>query len=121
MILSSKRVTKALIRLRGCECWSAPLLFAKPPKTGFLASGPIFILTNSAGTNEMLPFAAFHQGLHCLPFNLLQGTRMRQVEYISIHFDRMAKKFEKRRKGVEQKNKEVLHYGDLFFSICENN
>ena len=27
-ILSSKRKTKALIRLRGCACWSAPLLFA---------------------------------------------------------------------------------------------
>ena len=30
MILSKKRITKALIRLRGCACWSAPVLFAKP-------------------------------------------------------------------------------------------
>ena len=28
MILFSKRVTKALIRLRGCAGWSVPLLFA---------------------------------------------------------------------------------------------
>ena len=30
MILSRKRITKALIRLRGCAGWSAPLLFAQP-------------------------------------------------------------------------------------------
>ena len=28
MILSKKRITKALIRLRGCAGWSAPVLFA---------------------------------------------------------------------------------------------
>ena len=30
MILSKKRITKALIRLRGCAGWSAPVLFANP-------------------------------------------------------------------------------------------
>ena len=30
MILSNKRITKALIRQRGCAGWSAPLLFANP-------------------------------------------------------------------------------------------
>ena len=30
MILSNKRITKALIRLRGCAGWSALLLFANP-------------------------------------------------------------------------------------------
>ena len=39
MILSSKRITKALISLRGCAGWSAPLLFANPPKTGFAQGG----------------------------------------------------------------------------------
>ena len=29
-ILSNKRITKALIRLRGCEGWPAPWLFANP-------------------------------------------------------------------------------------------
>ena len=28
MLLSNKRLTKALIRLRGCAGWSAPVLFA---------------------------------------------------------------------------------------------
>ena len=30
MMLSNKRITKALIRLRGCAGWYAPLLFAYP-------------------------------------------------------------------------------------------
>ena len=28
----------------------------------------VFILTNSADPDEMPPYAAFHLGLHCLPF-----------------------------------------------------
>ena len=35
MPLSRKLITRALISLRGCADWSAPLLFRKPPKTGF--------------------------------------------------------------------------------------
>ena len=30
MVLSKKRITKALIRLRRCAGWSAPVLFANP-------------------------------------------------------------------------------------------
>ena len=30
MILPKTRITKALIRLRGCAGWSAPVLFANP-------------------------------------------------------------------------------------------
>ena len=30
VILSNKRITKALIRLHGCAGWSAPLLFLNP-------------------------------------------------------------------------------------------
>ena len=40
MILSSKQITKALISLRGCAGWSAPLMLATPPKTGFVATRP---------------------------------------------------------------------------------
>ena len=36
------RITKVLISLRGCAGWSAPMLFAKPWKTGFLATSPIY-------------------------------------------------------------------------------
>ena len=45
MILSKKRITKALIRLRGCAGWSAPVLFAKPLKTGFSRRGPCIYYT----------------------------------------------------------------------------
>ena len=45
MALSKKRITKALIRLRGCACWSAPVLFAKPRRQGFSHRGPIMIVT----------------------------------------------------------------------------
>ena len=41
MIISITQIKKALIRLRRCTGWSAPLLFANP-KTGFLASWPIW-------------------------------------------------------------------------------
>ena len=47
MILSKERITKALTRLRWCAGWSAPLLFANPPKTGFLASRPSYKVTMS--------------------------------------------------------------------------
>ena len=40
MILSKKRITKALIRLCGCAGWSAPVLFANPRRQGFSHCGP---------------------------------------------------------------------------------
>ena len=41
MILSKKPITKALIRLRGCAGWSAPVLFANPRRQVFSRRGPI--------------------------------------------------------------------------------
>ena len=35
MLLSKRRITKALIRLRGCAGWSAPVLFANPQRQVF--------------------------------------------------------------------------------------
>ena len=40
MILSKKRITKVLIRLRGCAGWSAPVLFANPRRQVFSRQGP---------------------------------------------------------------------------------
>ena len=40
MVLSKKRITKALIRLRGCAGWSAPLLFANSQRQVFSPRGP---------------------------------------------------------------------------------
>ena len=51
MVLFNKLITKAQIRLRGCAGWSAQMrrlvcafVVRKLPKTGFLASRPIFEL-----------------------------------------------------------------------------
>ena len=49
MILSNERITKALIRLRGCAGWSAPLLFIKPRSLGFSCRGPNKMLVIRAG------------------------------------------------------------------------
>ena len=40
MILSNKRITKALIRLRRCTDWSAPLLFTNSQRQVFSRQGP---------------------------------------------------------------------------------
>ena len=40
MVLFKKRISKALIRLRGCAGWSAPLLFAHPRRQTFSRRGP---------------------------------------------------------------------------------
>ena len=40
VILFEKRITKALIRLRGCAGWSALLLFANPRRQVFSRRGP---------------------------------------------------------------------------------
>ena len=41
MILSKKRITKALIRLPRCAGWSAPVLLANPRRQVFSLPGPI--------------------------------------------------------------------------------
>ena len=45
MMLSNKRITKALIRLRRCTGWSALLLFAHPQRQVFSRRGPNTILS----------------------------------------------------------------------------
>ena len=41
MVLYNTQITKALIRLRGCAGWSAPVLFANPQRQVFSRRGPI--------------------------------------------------------------------------------
>ena len=43
MVLSKKRITKALIRLRWCAGWSAPVLFANPRRQVFSRRGPYMV------------------------------------------------------------------------------
>ena len=40
MILLDKRITKALISLRGCAGWSAPMVFVNPRRQVFSRRGP---------------------------------------------------------------------------------
>ena len=47
MVLSKMRITKALIRLRECAVWSAPVLFANPWKQVFSCWGPYNLDTHT--------------------------------------------------------------------------
>ena len=40
IILFNKHITKALTRLCGCACWSAPALFTNPRRQVFSCRGP---------------------------------------------------------------------------------
>ena len=75
MIISKKRITKALISLRGCAGWSAPSLFAYPPaKTGFLVMRPNFVISlylhqyfvhaSSEGSGEIAHISSDHSLMH---------------------------------------------------------
>ena len=46
MILSNKRIKKALIRLHICGVWSAPLLFPNPQRQVFLRCPSKLLITN---------------------------------------------------------------------------
>ena len=52
MILSKKRITKALIRLRGCTGWSVPVFFANPGRQVFSRRGP-YILSHVAQSEQV--------------------------------------------------------------------
>ena len=41
----------------------------------FLCLKIVFIVVNNADPDEMLPYVAFHQGLHCLPKYLFTGIK----------------------------------------------
>ena len=56
MVLCKKRITKVLIRLRGCAGWSAPVLFPNPRRHVFSHRGPYNILCqgNSLSPNLII-------------------------------------------------------------------
>ena len=72
MIISKKGITKALIRLRGCAGWSAPVLFANPRGQVFTCRGQnvlkslkiVIVKANSADPDEMPHSGALQLGLH---------------------------------------------------------
>ena len=42
----------------------------------------VSILANSGDPDEMLPYAAFHLGLHCLPDYLFMSIRVKRVNMV---------------------------------------
>ena len=71
MILSTKRITKALIRLRGCADWSAPVLFATPRRPVFSRRGP----------NDLGSGAVFENCEHVLLKPACSATGIRALHY----------------------------------------
>ena len=41
----------------------------------------VLFLANSADPDEMLPYATFHLGLHCMPKYLITGIQNEKVNY----------------------------------------
>ena len=69
MVLSQNRVTKALIRLRGCAGWSASLLFAKLRRQVFSCRGPyvngghiIWVCSTSSNTQIIRNYSPQSRG-----------------------------------------------------------
>ena len=58
MILSDKRIAKALIRLCGCICWSAPLLFANSRRQVFSRRGQFKVVKARQGKYQIAPSKA---------------------------------------------------------------
>ena len=50
----------------------------------YLSLKIVFILANSADLDEMLPYAAFHLGLHCLSKYLFIGIQNEKSKGITI-------------------------------------
>ena len=59
MVLSKKRITKALISLRGCAGWSAPVFFANPRRQVLSRRGQIMIKNGPIGINPYKPGVLF--------------------------------------------------------------
>ena len=95
-MLSNKRITKALIRLRGCAGWSAPLMFANTGRQGSFRRGPYapkppiprnIIELNALPTGHCarrrcrrVPDASMHMYLHSLD-NQASCFLMYSIEY----------------------------------------
>ena len=81
MKLSKKRTTKALIRLRGCAGWSAPVLFATPQRQVYSRRGPIqdgsFIPIKASSTSMQYQCVTFTEVCTkcCLQHDLVKNQR----------------------------------------------
>ena len=60
------------------------ILYFKGSHDVSLSLKMVFILASSADPHEMLHYAAFHLGLHCLPMNLLTGIQNEKDESVWV-------------------------------------
>ena len=83
IIFFKKRIIKALIRLRGCPGWSAPLLFANPRRQVFSRRGPYYLMRLLLHENLVLySFPGSHN--FCCLLSLLH---MIKIAYIANIMD----------------------------------
>ena len=68
MILSNKKITKALIRLRGCAGWSALLLFPNTVDRFSRMEAHIMLISNNCNTQIEIPQTV---KVDCIPKLLL--------------------------------------------------
>ena len=73
MILSKKRITEALISLRGCPGWSAPLLLANPEdRFSRVAAHMIKSVKNGLHYNESLSFRFFQMAIQLAYYRMYE-------------------------------------------------
>ena len=82
MILSKKQKKKALIRLRGCAGWSAPVLFTNPRRQGFSRRGPYYSCIYDPCNSE---WTASHVFFFCFVF-LNSHRKFILFCWIVLHF-----------------------------------
>ena len=85
MLISEKRTTKALIRLRGCAGWSAPLLFANLRRQVFSLRDPDCHDLKDFSDNVMLilslPFLVLKMLSAAWAYSALQTRFYHQSKY----------------------------------------
>ena len=89
IILFKKRITKMLIRLRGCAC-----VFRKPLKTGFLAARPIFNMGFGCLKEPSLLrwfFSVSTKGIQAYNFDLCRGQHWQNSKFNIMGMDIVSK------------------------------
>ena len=69
IILSKKRITKAMVRLRRCAGWSALVLFANPRRQVFFSRGPYNLISK----HSLISFVGYLPLYKLLFFSLSSG------------------------------------------------
>ena len=107
MILYNKRITKALIRLRGCAGWSAPSLFANLRRQVFSRRGPIFYYWLVQRVSQTFVFV---KKLTCVL--LTQDNHWQWISATALFFQASLQCIEGQLKKIHLDKTTVWHYKD---------